>query len=872
MPDARAEVDSPPSEAEITRFHLPEYDFASALRISQDLGLRLPLAASLVRRGIEGPSAVASLIEGEPERDPFLLDKMESAVERIIRSVRAGELITVHGDYDADGVCATALLVECLREMGAEVDWYLPDRQGGGYGVSQESIEALIDRGTALMITVDCGIGSRNEVAELEAQGIRSVVTDHHEVPEQLPDCPLIHPGMGGYPFPGLCGAGTAYKLACALRSEAGIESDSGIDLVALATVADLVPLVDENRTLVRKGLNAMRTSPRVGMKALMETARVNPGEVDAGALGFRLAPRINAAGRLYRADAGVELMLSRDPARAAQIGVELDRANSERRAVEREVMNQAETARRELAPEQQAAPALVLAGEGWHSGVVGIVASRLVEKFWKPVVLIALDGGVGRGSGRSVPGYDLLSGIAAGGELLTRFGGHKMAAGLEIDESQIDRFRELFVQHATDSFGPEGPARTTEIDAVIGAGGSGIDMALAQQLEGLEPFGMGNPRPRFLVPAATLRSVRNMGQDGKHAAFDLCSGSARVKGVGFGLAGEIEGLGEEAVDVEAEVEINRWGDSVEPRVVVRDISSLPDRPDDVDFGLEEPDDETWWRRFCGALDLPADDPGEEMGDRATGAERVEVDRRDSPIVPAVLDLSSAEGSLLVVSCDAYVRKGLVAAADPSRLGGERPVIVTGANSAPYDIDAEDRHTVFTDWETILQGPVIAAHFRHVAVVDPPWDETAMDRVRHSGSTDGDPGFIHLLWHTRDFSAAEAAMSLRWDLRPVAVGIWRALDEVDGQLGREGLIAALRAGSSAFVETPESKGLAMRALAEAGQVAVQGSGDDLRIARADGGAGLEESTTYLASRKRLEEMRASLERVEALRPDRIQAA
>ena len=304
------------------------------------------------------------------------------------------------------------------------------------------------------MITVDCGIGSAAEVAAAKAAGIEVIVTDHHEPPDRaarLPDPP-----------PRRLGLSVQRALRRGRRPQArdrapraGGRSDADataadLDLVALATVADLVPLIGENRRLVRQGLAAMRASPRPGLRALMAVSKVEAETVDEGALGFRLAPRINAAGRLYRADAGVELMLTEDPERAASIAAELDRANSERRATEREVADAAETARGQLSPEQAEAPALVLAGEGWHPGVVGIAASRLAERHWRPTVLLSLDGDRGRGSARSIPGFDLIAALDACSEHLVRHGGHRAAAGLELRRESLEPFREAFLAHAT--------------------------------------------------------------------------------------------------------------------------------------------------------------------------------------------------------------------------------------------------------------------------------------------------------------------------------------------------------------------------------------------------------------------------------------
>src|SRR3954453_22010931 len=322
------------------------------------------------------------------------------------------------------------------------------------------SVKELQRRDTKLVITVDCGIGSVEEVAAAQAAGIQVVVTDHHLPGEQLPDCPIIHPVVSGYPFEGLCAAGVAYKLATALCDAAGqgaVETvggrrhptDAQLDLVALATVADMVPLVGENRRLVREGLRVFPEGPRVGLRALMAAASVDPETVDAGSLGFRLAPRINAAGRLYRADAGVELMLTDDPDRAASIAAELDKANSERRWTEQKVVEGAQRARSELPPELAEAPALILAGEGWHPGVVGIAASRMVERHFRPTILLSVEGGRAKGSARSIPGFDLVAALGACDRHLVRYGGHRAAAGLELEATDLDAFRDAFIAHA---------------------------------------------------------------------------------------------------------------------------------------------------------------------------------------------------------------------------------------------------------------------------------------------------------------------------------------------------------------------------------------------------------------------------------------
>ncbi len=375
---------------------------------------------------------------------------------------------------------------------------------------------------------------------------------------------------------------------------------------MALATVADVVPLVGENRSLVRRGLAEIRRGQRPGMRALMEAAKCEPERLDEGDLGFRLAPRINAAGRLYRADAGVELFLTEDEKRAEAIAVELSRANSERRATEREVDAAAETARRELPDELREARGFAVAGEGWHPGVVGIVASRMVERHQRPVVVISLDEeGNGRGSGRSIPGFDLLAALEACAEHLEGFGGHRAAAGLQIRAENVEAFQAAFAAHANEVLSPEDLLRTEKVDAIVG--GVGLGLELAEELKQLAPFGIGNPGVRLLVPSARVSDVRTMGE-GKHARFSLHSGSHRALGVAFGRSS----LGvedEDVLDASVRLELNHWNGSVEPRVVLRELHPLEEHEaDGPDADMPVPphacscDEPAWWSRFEAEL------------------------------------------------------------------------------------------------------------------------------------------------------------------------------------------------------------------------------------------------------------------------------
>ena len=369
----------------------------------------------------------------------------------------------MHGDYDVDGVSATAVLVRALRTVGGDVDWYLPSRIDDGYGLARATVDRLAARGTQLLVTVDCAITAVEEVAAARAAGLDVVVTDHHapRADGVLPDAPIVHPRIGGYPCPELCAAGVAHLLARALLEAAGMDpaaADADLDLVALATVADCVPLVDENRRLVRAGLRALASTRKAGLQALMQVARVDPSGVDAGAIGFRLAPRINAAGRLHRADAGLELLLTTDVERARAVAAELDAVNVERRDVETRILFEAEAQVAEARAAGAEPAAYVLAADGWHPGVIGIVASRIAERHHRPAVLIALDGDEGTGSGRSIPAFDLLGGLEAASADLLRHGGHRAAAGLTIARGRVEAFRAAFVAHAAAVAAARGP------------------------------------------------------------------------------------------------------------------------------------------------------------------------------------------------------------------------------------------------------------------------------------------------------------------------------------------------------------------------------------------------------------------------------
>jgi single-stranded-DNA-specific exonuclease len=836
-------------------FTAEPYSYAEARAVADGLDLSEPVAVTLVRRGYRTPEQARAFLAADETHPASAFDSIEAIVAQIRAAIAAGQRITVHGDFDVDGVCATTIMVSTLRGLGAECDWLIPDRIGDGYGLSAANIEKLAKRGTALLLTVDCGVTAVEEVRLARELGIETIVTDHHQAGEELPDCPILHPELSNYPFPSLCGTAVAWKLACALR-EADDQLD--LDLVALATVADVVPLVGENRSLVKRGLAEMRRARRPGLRALMASAKCEPTRLDEGDLAFRLAPRINAAGRLYRADAGVELLLTEDQARAEEIAAELGRANSERRAREREVDSAAEAARRELPERLREAPGLVVAGEDWHPGVIGIVASRLVERHHRPVVVVSLDGeGGGRGSGRSIPGFDLHAALEACSEHLVSFGGHRAAAGLALRADNLEPFRQAFAAHAAALLGPDDLRRTARIDAMVG--GVGLGLELAEELGQLAPFGMGNPGVRLMVPSARVSDVRTMGE-GKHARFSLHSGAHRALGVAFGRSSL--GVGDEdSVDAAVRLEVNHWNGSVEPRVVLNELYPLED-------ALEEAvpahscgcGDEEWWRRFEAELgrDLAAVEPMAGPGEPSAR----QIVRGGGSANATIAELVSSGAGVLAVAADASRRASLATGATGlARFNGGAALIACHRCGSEVLAGLALRGSgglALTDYAALRTAPELAASFEHVVMVDPPRGRADEDRCGRARSG-AESGFLHRLWTEAEQGFAVSASDEQQASRAALAGVFRRLREAGEASGSE-LREAL-AGDGVHPLGPEAAARCFRVLAELSLVTGEPSGGAGVVGVVSSeGTDLERSATFRAYRADHSETQPYLER------------
>lgn len=553
------------------------FDPEAVPALAGELGVSDITASVLVRRGYADAAAARAFLDAAmPNHDPFLLGDMVQAVDRLRAAIAEDRRICVHGDYDVDGICATALAVSVLRELGADAIWHLPSRFEEGYGVSRDTLARLADDGAGLVLTVDCGITAVEEVAAARARGLEIVVTDHHRPGEVLPDCPVVAPRPSAYPFPELCGTGVVYKLAEALVGPEHPGLRRHLDLVALATIADVVPLVDENRALAAAGLRAMAGTRRPGLRALLHAARVDPAAVDSGSVAFRLAPRINAAGRLCRPDVALELILTDDDARARELAHELEELNRERQAVEDRILRAAAAQVDALPERERRRRAYVLWDEDWHEGVIGIVASRLVERFHRPVVLLAGSRDAWKGSGRSIPSFDLHAGLGACSGHLERFGGHRAAAGLSIDPSRVEGFADAFRDHADTCLTDDDLHAVTVVDVVVCA--ADLTLSLAQELERLSPFGLGNPDVTLLLPASEAVSPTTVG-DGKHLRFRVRQhGRDAGSAIAFGQGSQIDRLRSVGLlDIACRLKENNWNGSVAPQLVVRRLFDTPE-------------------------------------------------------------------------------------------------------------------------------------------------------------------------------------------------------------------------------------------------------------------------------------------------------
>ena len=551
------------------RWLLKDADSALVAGYSSQLGVSPLLARLLVLRGLLDVGAARRYLSSSLRADlpsPFVMADMEAAVARIVRAIKARELIAIWGDYDVDGTTGASVLVCFLREVGGQAIYYIPHRIEEGYGLNVAGLRRLKEDGVDLVVTVDCGISNAAEIDAARAFGLDIVVVDHHQPPEMLPPAvAVINPHRRDCPFPdkGLCAAGLAFYLVIGLRAklrEAGWFAQSGdpdirryLDIVTLGTIADMVPLTGVNRTLIRRGLNELGGSARPGVVALKQVCNMATGIVSAGQVGFQLGPRINAAGRVDYGIKVVELLTTASSEVAVRIAQELDEHNRQRRALEAAVLKQAVDCveRQGNALERYS---VVVGGEGWHPGVLGIVAARLVEKYHRPTVVIGFDGERGKGSARSIRGFHMVEGFRRCADHLEKYGGHEYAGGLSISAEKLEFFNEAFEGVAREWLQPEDLFPRLEVDAELRL--SEISLSLIRQLECLKPFGVGNPEPLFMTRGVEVCERKSFPAGSR---FRFRQGNRIIGGVAFGIGEDSPCAIGANIDISYRLAENEW-------------------------------------------------------------------------------------------------------------------------------------------------------------------------------------------------------------------------------------------------------------------------------------------------------------------------
>jgi single-stranded-DNA-specific exonuclease len=561
------------------RWKVSEPEPRAVAELAAGLKLQPVVAKLLASRGFTDLQEADRFLKGGTDcfHDPFLLDGMEKAVSRIREALDSGEKIRIYGDYDADGVSSTSLMIHLMRKLNADFDYYIPHRATEGYGLNHNAVKLAADSGVSLIVTVDTGISAWEQVEYASELGIDVVVTDHHEPPERLPDaCAVLNPKKPGctYPYKYLAGVGVAFKLAHALL---GAFPEELLEIAALGTVADLMPLTGENRAIVKLGLERLQHTSSPGLRALLAVSGVAEKEITASHLGFSLAPRINASGRLEHADDAVRLLVTEDMEEAEALAESLDRLNRERQRIVEDMTKEALAQLAETDPDSER-KVIVLAQEGWNVGVIGIVAARILEKYYRPVLVFGIDPetGLAKGSARSIAGFDIYKALSQCGELLEHYGGHQAAAGMtvrrELLDELADRLNALAEQWLTD----EDYIPICHADAECAP--DDVTIASIQQIEALAPFGMGNPAPRFILNGLSIQEIRTLGKDQQHLKLIVSrspsGGSAPLlEAVGFGMGKLFEHISPSSkIDLLGELGINEWNGVRKPQILIQDL------------------------------------------------------------------------------------------------------------------------------------------------------------------------------------------------------------------------------------------------------------------------------------------------------------
>jgi single-stranded-DNA-specific exonuclease len=559
-----------------TRWKIQETSEEKANWLSQELNIPLLIANLLIIRGIDSiEKAQAFLkIDSNQFHDPFLLDGMKESVERIHKAVESNEKILIFGDYDADGVSSTTVMYYALKELGANFDYYIPNRFTEGYGPNEPALRKAKEDGYTLVVTVDTGISAVHEAAVAKEIGLDFIITDHHEAPPVLPDAySIINPKKPGctYPFSGLAGVGVAFKVAHALYGNPPLHL---LDFACIGTIADLVPLVDENRIIAKLGIEALSKTDKIGLQELLKISGLYEKELTAEDVGFAIGPRVNAAGRLGSAMPVVELFTTHDREQSAMLAEEIDSVNKERQAIVNDITKEAIAMVEENFPPEEN-EVLLLAKEGWNPGVIGIVASRLVEKFYRPTIVLCLDPekGIAKGSARSIQGFDMFENLSESRDILPHFGGHPMAAGMTLSLHDVDELRERLIRQAKKVLKPEDFLPVTMVD--LTASLDEISLDTVELLSTLAPFGVGNPHPRVLIDQVPIREMKKIGSQSNHLKLQVGNGEMSVLDcIGFQKGSLLDEMTPYSIlSLVGQIQLNEWNGYRKPQMLLEDLA-----------------------------------------------------------------------------------------------------------------------------------------------------------------------------------------------------------------------------------------------------------------------------------------------------------
>lgn len=558
-----------------TRWICQQADESKREKLISELNITPLVATLLVNRGFDSPNEANSFLfcKEQTFHDPFSLIGMDIAVSRIREAIEKAEPILIFGDYDADGVTSTSVMMIILKELGANVQYYIPNRFTEGYGPNEQAFRYAANTGIKLIITVDTGIAALHEAEVAKELGLDLIITDHHEPGPELPVAlAIIHPKLmnSTYPFRELAGVGVAFKLAHALF---GRVPEHLLELAAIGTIADLVPLVGENRLIAKRGIDLLKRTKNLGLQALLKITGADPSSVNEESIGFLIGPRINAAGRLESADIAVDLLLTTDPYEAEAIAEEIEELNKQRQAIVSEMAREAIREVEEHFPIHENS-VIVVGKQGWNAGVIGIVASKLVERFYRPAIVLSLDEekGLAKGSARSIVGFDLFKNLSTCRDILPHFGGHPMAAGMTLSIEDIDLLRKRLNQLAIEQLNEEDFIPVTQLDGEISL--EEVNLAAIEEMQMLSPFGVDNPKPRVLLKASNIAQMKKIGADQNHLKLVLEENGTSLDGIGFGLGHLFDEMSPHSkLSVVGELAINEWNNVRKPQIFLQDLS-----------------------------------------------------------------------------------------------------------------------------------------------------------------------------------------------------------------------------------------------------------------------------------------------------------